>query len=638
MVVVAALFLNACSSTPAKKNEVVLTTADSTVIAEAVMKKMEQMTAKQAEAALPQNLDAAHESFMHALDLELRGEASLAKMFWQRAAESDPYSRFLTFKMAEILASQGADSLALVQAARGQKLKGKVTASQLGLLAHLYVKAGLVDSCRKYFNAALDSSRYQDMPLLYDYSLFLEAIKDTKELVRIYDLLLPQVNYMQSLFQRQLGLLLDQGMDSAAVELFGKAHEATGDKKLLTKMVQGLVLQKRIKEVQAIVDTLTESTDDDETMVILLMTTLAEKDRPAAHAMLQKKYYEDNVRTPMLTNFLGHYEHIYGNIDSAKVHLQLAADQLKGQPVYVTNAYHALANIAMKEERMKDAVRYAEKADSAAMGGDKAMLIMMYGTAKMYDKAYKMLDSLISVWDKWTPMAGIADSLTLQKMAMDVESNKRQFRSIYARILVTEAMEIHQKHPGDTVKQKPAMEKRKKALGFYDALLQMDSTDMDIRMLRAMDLERLGRHEESFAEFDYLLAAERVMMVDRPEILNYYGYTLIDLNRTPEEVERGLQMIIEAIASMKENEVADAYYDSMAWGFYRKGQYAEALAAMRKIKGNQLQQDYVYWEHMAAIYEALEMKTEATDCYKKLLQLYPKNPAALRFLKGSKKK
>ena len=268
-----------CASS-AKKEGAPLTAEDSVAIAVAVNAKLDSVkNAAAEEPALPENIDAAHESFIRAQEMELRGEKPLANVFWQHAAESDPYNRYLAFKLAEIMASRGADSLALIQAERAQQLKGRITATQLGLLAHLYVKDGKADSARKYFNAALDSSRYQDMPLLYDYSLFLEAVQDSKELVRVYDLLLPQVNYMPSLFQRQLKLLLDQHKDSAVVELFAKAHEATGDKKMLLQMVQGLVFQKRIKEVSAVVDTLTESTAEDESMVVLLMSSLAETDR-----------------------------------------------------------------------------------------------------------------------------------------------------------------------------------------------------------------------------------------------------------------------------------------------------------------------------------------------------------------------
>ena len=352
----AALSLGGCASS-AKKGEP-LTAADSAAIAKAVNAKLDSIQkASVEEPALPQNIDAAHESFIRAQEMELRGERALANVFWQHAAESDPNSRYLAFKLAEIMMMQGADSLALVQAGRAQQLKGLVSASQLGLLAHLYVKDGRADSARKYFNAALDSSHYQDMTLLYDYSLFLEAVQDGKELVRIYDLLLPQVNYMPTLFQRQLKLLLDQHKDSAVVELFAKGHEATGDKKMLLQMVQGLVFQKRLKEVRAVVDTLTESTQEDESIIVLLMSALAEKNRDSAYVMLQKKYIEDGVRTPMLANFLGHYEYLFGNLDSAKVHLKYAAENLVEQRVYVTNAYHSLSAIAFKENKRSVATR-----------------------------------------------------------------------------------------------------------------------------------------------------------------------------------------------------------------------------------------------------------------------------------------
>ncbi len=631
-VAIAAFLLNACSSNPAKKTD--LTAADSAAIAEAVMKKM---AALKEEPKLPQNIDAAHESFIHAMDYELRGDKSTANLYWENAANSDPYNRYLAFKKAEILASKGADSLALVQAARAKHLKGKATASQLGLLAHLYVKAGIADSCRKYFKEALDSARYQDMPLLYDYSLFLEAVKDGEELVRIYDLLLPQVNYMQTLFQRQLTLLLEQKKDSAVVELFAKAHEATGDKQLLSKMVQGLVFQKRIKEVEAIVDTLSERTSEDESMIVLLMSVLAETDRGAAYKMLKKKYFEDDIRTPMLTNFIGHYEHLNEELDSAKVHLQQAADGLSNEPIYVTNAYHALASIAMKEKNFEAAVRYAEKADSVAHGGDKAMLALMYGSAKMYDKAYTMLDSLIAVWDKWNPMAGIADSATLAKMTLEVDVNKNRFRSVYARILVTEAVELAQKYPGDSTKLKSVRNNREKAQVFYEYLLAKNPTDFDVLFLMATNLERLGRVEEAYKVFDFLLDTTVAKELDRPEILNYYGYTLVDNNKSPEDVDRGLSMILEAIASEQSETPSDAFLDSKAWAHYRKGQYAEALETMKQIKSDRLLDDYIYWEHLAAIQAALGMKAEATASYKKLLKFWPKNPDALKYLKGSKK-
>ena len=631
---VMALSFGGCASS-AKKGEV-LTADDSVAIAKAVNAKLDSIKKASAEEpALPQNIDAAHESFIRAQEMELRGERALANVFWQHAAESDPNSRFLAFKLAEIMAAQGADSVALLQAQRANRLKGRPTAYQLGLLAHLYVKDGRADSARKYFNAALDTSRYQDMTLLYDYSLFLEAVQDGKELVRIYDLLLPQVNYMPTLFQRQLKLLLDQHKDSAVVELFAKGHEATGDKKMLLQMVQGLVFQKRLKEVRAVVDTLTESTPDDESMVVLLMSTLAETNRDSAYAMLRKKYLDDGVRTPILANFLGHYEHLFGNLDSAKVHLKYAAENIADQRVYVTGAYHTLSAIAFKENKPKDAVRYAEKADSVALGGDKAQLALTYGTAGMYGKAYKMLDSLIAVWDKWTPMEGIADSASMTRMAHDVERNRRQFRSVYARILCVEAQEIWQKDIGDSARIKKALALRERADVFYRDLAAKDSADLGIRVLMAMNLERMDRYDEAFAMFEYILGFAEPQ-VDVAEVQNYYGYTLIDLNRTPEELDKGIALVEKALLQSSKDKVSEpseAYVDSWAWGLYRKGKFAEALETMKQITSPRFEDDFVYWEHMAAIQEALGMAAEAKASYKKLKKLQPHHPAVKKYFK-----
>ena len=631
---VMALSFGGCASS-AKKSET-LTADDSVAIVKAVNAKLDSIKKVSAEEpALPQNIDAAHESFIRAQEMELRGERALANVFWQHAAESDPNSRYLAFKLAEIMAAQGADSVALLQAQHANRLKGRPTASQLGLLAHLYVKDGRADSVRKYFKAALDTSRYQDMTLLYDYSLFLEAVQDGKELVRIYDLLLPQVNYMPTLFQRQLKLLLDQHKDSAVVELFAKGHEATGDKKMLLQMVQGLVFQKRLKEVRAVVDTLTESSPEDESMVVLLMSSLAETNRDSAYAMLRKKYLDDGVRTPILANFLGHYEHLFGNLDSAKAHLKYAAENIADQRVYVTGAYHTLSAIAFKENKPKDAVRYAEKADSVALGGDKAQLALTYGTAGMYGKAYKMLDSLIAVWEKWTPMEGIADSASMKRMAHDVERNRRQFRSVYARILCVEAQEIWQKDIGDSARVKKSLALRERADVFYRELAAKDSADLGIRVLMAMNLERMDRYDEAFAMFEYILGFAE-LQVDVAEVLNYYGYTLIDLNRTPEELDKGIALVEKALlqsAKYKDSEPSEAYVDSWAWGLYRKGKFAEALETMKQIKSPRFDEDFVYWEHMAAIQDALGMTAEAKASYKKLKKLQPHHPAVKKYFK-----
>lgn len=624
------LSMVACSSTPKKQElssePVVLTAADSAVIQKAIEKKV-----------YPQNLDIAHESFIRAQEMELRGEKQLAEVFMQRAYEADPGNRYLAFTMAQHLFAHGSDSAAFALAKEASSLNGQVRSSDLALLAKLYVKEGIADSARKYFKAALDSSKNQDMSLVYDYSLFLEAVQDKEELVRVYDLLLPQINYIQSLFQRQVRLLLDLGRDSALVDLFGRAHEATGDMALLEKMVQGLVLQQRVDEARAIADTVSGSNELAESIILMVYPALGGKDRNAAFELLMKKYYEDGVKTPLIAYHLGNQEYAANMKDSARVHLTLAYDSLVAEkPNYAAQAARSLAGIAFVEGRKKDGVRYAEMADSILPGGDKEFLAMAYGFAGQYDRAYGLLDTLLKVWSEWRPMEGVADSATVEIMMKKAQANHRRAQSTYASLLVSEAREIEMDGKSDSLKLSRALECRQRAELFWESMIMVDSSDLALKLAMAKNLERMERYEDSFRIFEELLTLDPKSGIDLPDLQNYYGYTLIDLNRSEAEVKKGYELVMKALELEQDSAAREAYLDSQAWALYRMGRFAEALEVMKQIKGESFQDDHVYWEHMGAIYNALGMKSEATAAYQKLLKLRPNHEAAKEFL-GKKK-
>jgi tetratricopeptide (TPR) repeat protein len=201
---------------------------------------------------------------------------------------------------------------------------------------------------------------------------------------------------------------------------------------------------------------------------------------------------------------------------------------------------------------------------------------------------------------------------------------------VYARLLSAEAQEIWQKDIGDSARIKKSMALRERADEFYKDLASRDSSDLQTRVLRAMNLERMERYDEAFAIFEYVLRFEKTS-IDRAEVLNYYGYTLIDLNRSPEELDKGIAMVDKALLMEQGGEPSEAYLDSRAWGFYRKGKFEDALTVMKLIKSPHFDDDYVYWEHMAAIYEALGMKTETKAAYKKLKKLQPRHPAVKKY-------
>ena len=628
-----AIVLVACSSAPRKNtadSTVVLDSADSAAIAAAL-----QGTGKSDE-KLVQNLDVAHESFIRAMEMELRGEMSLAEVFWQRAYEADPGSRYLSFAVAERIANHGEDSAALALAQRANRLPGKVSVSQYELLAKLYVKDGVADSARKYFILALDSSRYQDMTLLYDYSLFLEAVQDKKELVRVYDLLLPQVNYISSLFQRQLNLLLDMHKDSAVVELFEKAYETTGEKKFLFQRVQGLIIQKRYAEARAVADTLSTVGEHEEHIVNLVLLTIAEKSRAEALAFLRKKIYSDGLMSPVMLYYLANYEYAQNESDSAKVHYSRALEGMTSKP-YAAQACRALAGIALTEKKRDAAIAYALRADSILDGGDKDFLAMTYGFAGKYQEAYSLLDSLLGVWTNWTPVAGIADSASVAQVNREAQRTYRHLQHTYARVLVAQAQEIENDGKADSLKLFQAKEARTKANLFWESMLMSDSTSLLIRFSMAMNLERMGKYDESFQLFEYLLTAPDKGELDRPEVMNYYGYSLIDLNRSPEELAKGIALVARALSLDERAIPSEAFLDSKAWGLYRQGKYEEAYDIMLQIKSEHFQEDPVYWEHMGAIQAALGKISDAAKSYKQVLKIKPGHKEALEFLKTHKK-
>lgn len=630
------LSLVACSSTPKTQVPQVQPVAATAGLDSAIVSKVPE------KKVYPQNLDIAHESFIRAQEMELRGERELSAVFMQRAYEADPGNRFLAFSMAKLLFANGNDSLALSLAREAYGLDGRVGAEELALLARLYVREGRADSARKYFVAALDSSRYQDMNLIYDYSLFLEVVRDEEELVRIYDLLLPQVNFMQSLFQRQVKLLLDLKRDSAVVDLFGRAHEATGDIALLEKMVQGLILLKRVNEAKAIADTVTCSDSECENIVLMTFSALGEKDRKLSFEFIKKKYYEDNMKTPLMTYHLGNMEYAANARDSARVHfLSVLKTPSSVKPEYAAQSARALAGIAFVEDRKSEAVRYAEMADSIMSGGDKEFLAMSYAFAGLYEKAYGILDTLVKVWEEWHPMEGVADSATVEVMMKKARLKYSQVQGTYASVLVAEAREIEMDGKASAQKQSRAIECRQKAHGLWEKMIKDDSTNLSIKSSMARNLERMGRYDESFRLFEELLFEELRPLapgsgLDYADLLNYYGYTLIDANRTQEEVQKGYELVLDALELETDPHAREAYLDSKAWGLFRMGKFEEALETMKLIKGESFQDDYVYWEHMGAIQSTLGMKADALSSYRKLLKLRPNHKAAKEYL-GKKK-
>ena len=356
----------------------------------------------------------------------------------------------------------------------------------------------------------------------------------------------------------------------------------------------------------------------------------------SAYAFARKKYFEDGVKTPAVLCFIGQYEYDIDMRDSAKVHLLQSVDKLQGQPKYANRAYLGLVNIFASEQNYAEAIKYAEKSDSVSNGDTRMLLASVYALADKYDKAFPLLDSLMKFWETWKPLPGVVDSANLVQLQNEAQIKYLQVLDIYSRALIGEALDFEKDVRADSAKKARALDNRSRAEVMLETFFAKDSSYNRVRLSMAMNLERLKRYDESFRHFDFLLKQKDFSPHEFASMLNYYGYSLIEINRSVAEVEKGYKLVLDALVIEKDGEAKDAYLDSKAWGLYRLGRFDEAYQAMQLIDNKKMSRDDVFWEHMASIQEALGLKKEARKSYRKLLKLNPKHPAALKFF-GKKK-
>src|SRR3546814_204342 len=76
------------------------------------------------------------------------------------------------------------------------------------------------------------------------------------------------------------------------------------------------------------------------------------------------------------------------------------------------------------------------------------------------------------------------------------------------------------------------------------------------------------------AEADMLKALE--LQPDQPSVLNYLGYSWVDMHRNMEQATR----MIERAAALRPND--GAIIDSLGWALYRQGRYGDAVNQLER--------------------------------------------------------
>lgn len=121
---------------------------------------------------------------------------------------------------------------------------------------------------------------------------------------------------------------------------------------------------------------------------------------------------------------------------------------------------------------------------------------------------------------------------------------------------------------------------------------------------------------------------------DNAEVLNFYGYYLIDKTR---RLDEGCGYVEKALAVKPEE---TAYIDSLAWCYYKKGEYEKSYSLLSAIPANDIEtlQDAEIYLHLAQAAWALSLWEESSFYYNKVLEIDPNNKTALKGLKKAAKK
>ncbi|MDR5653389.1 tetratricopeptide repeat protein [Ruixingdingia sedimenti] len=140
-----------------------------------------------------------------------------------------------------------------------------------------------------------------------------------------------------------------------------------------------------------------------------------------------------------------------------------------------------------------------------------------------------------------------------------------------------------------------------------------------IHFNRAICYERAKQWDK--AEPDFRKALE--LRPDQPSVLNYLGYSYLEMNRNLDEA---LGMIQRAVAAEPE---AGHIVDSLAWGYYLIGRYDEALEPMERAS-QMMPVDPVVTDHMGDVYWAVGRKREARFQWYRALSFAPEEKDAAR--------
>jgi Flp pilus assembly protein TadD len=138
--------------------------------------------------------------------------------------------------------------------------------------------------------------------------------------------------------------------------------------------------------------------------------------------------------------------------------------------------------------------------------------------------------------------------------------------------------------------------------------------DWKIYYKRGIAFERQGSEYWNFAEQDLIYALS--LNPEQPEVLNYLGYSWIEMNKNIEEAGKMLQKAVD--------QRPDSGYiiDSLGWAYFKLGRYNEALTQL-ELAAELNPNDPVINDHLGDVYWMVNKHLQARFQWEKALLFDP---------------
>ena len=148
----------------------------------------------------------------------------------------------------------------------------------------------------------------------------------------------------------------------------------------------------------------------------------------------------------------------------------------------------------------------------------------------------------------------------------------------------------------------------KQAANVLETLLQKQPNNEEILINYAYTLSSLKKYKKMQKVLEEIISQNP----KNASALNFLGYYLVDKTK---QVEKGGQYIKQALEI---NPKDSPTKDSLAWYYYKTGNYQEALNILKTLPVKDMQDSEILW-HFANVYEALGENQTALTYYQMLL-------------------